>query len=51
MSLTLILIYEVEESNLSTYSNTISLLSLFISAALLVRKYYWDVDVCTKVFM
>lgn len=39
MSLILILIYEVELSNLSTYSKTRSLLSLFISEALEVRKY------------
>lgn len=51
MSFTLILISEVEDSNLSTYSKTKSLLYLFISAALLVRKYSWEVVVCTSVLM
>ena len=39
MSLTLILISEVEETSLYTYSKTRSLFNLFISAALLVKKY------------
>jgi len=51
ISLILILISEVELNSLSTSSNTRSLFNLFISEAFEVRKYYWELEVCTKVLI
>lgn len=51
ISLILILISEVELSSLSTYSKMRSLLILFISDALEVRKYSCESEVCTRVLM
>jgi hypothetical protein len=51
MSLILILISEVELRRRSTSSKIRSLLILFISEALDVRKYSCELDVCTRVLI
>lgn len=51
ISLVLILISELEDKSRSTSSKTRSLVSLFISDAFEVKKYYSDVDVWTKVLI
>ncbi len=50
-SLVLILISELEDKSRSTSSKTRSFVSLFISDAFEVKKYYSDVDVWTKVLI